>query len=466
MQQRSLKGRRSRIAIVIAVSAIAVMVLAAIALADNVVNNVTAGGNDTFTAGGSTTVNYQIHATGSTCDAADGSSATLTFHAPAGVTATPTSRTYTTCGTDQSVVFSSNTPGNYSITVTIADTAGSYNDQADFTLHVLNRAPTCANDSASTNEDTPLTRSVASDCSDADGNPLTYAVTQNPAHGSLTSFNTSTGAFTYAPAANYNGPDSFKFKANDGTADSAAATFSLTVNPVNDPPVCAAGSNSTNEDTPLTDSVAPSCSDVDGNTLTYSVTQNPSHGTLTSFNTSTGAFTYSPASNYNGPDSFKFKANDGTVNSAEATFSLTVNPVNDAPTCSAGSKSTNEDTALTDAVSCSDVDGNPLTYSVTQAPAHGSFNGTFNSSTGGFTYTPDPNYNGPDSFKFQANDGTANSNVATFSLTVNAVNDPPVAVNDPSYSVNEDTTLNQASPGGVLANDTDTEGDPLTASLV
>ena len=74
---------------------------------------------------------------------------------------------------------------------------------------------------------------------------------------------------------------------------------------------------------------------------------------------------------------------------------------------------------------CTDVDGGTLTYSVTQAPGHGSFNGTFNGSTGGFTYTPAPDYNGLDSFKFKANDGTMDSSEATYSITVSPVDDPP-----------------------------------------
>src|SRR5207302_3104112 len=77
-------------------------------------------------------------------------------------------------------------------------------------------------------------------------------------------------------------------------------------------------------------------------------------------------------------------------------------------------------------------------------------------SNGSFTYTPAANYNGPDSFTYQANDGTVNSNFATVSIAVNPVNDAPVAVND-SYSTNEDTPLSVATPG-VLANDSDADG--------
>src|SRR5438093_8238476 len=81
-----------------------------------------------------------------------------------------------------------------------------------------------------------------------------------------------------------------------------------------------------------------------------------------------------------------------------------------------------------------------------------------------FSYTPDANFNGSDSFTYKANDGTLDSNVATVSITVNAVNDAPVAVGN-SYSVNEDNTLS-VSASGVLSNDSDIDGDSLTAVLV
>jgi hypothetical protein len=123
------------------------LAIPAIAIADNVQNDVTAGGNDTITTATSTTINYRITANngdGQTgCNAADSSAATLNINAPAGVTATPSSRTFTTCGTNQSVQFSSSTAGNYTITVSVTDSGtGTYNtNPATFTLHVTNPPP-------------------------------------------------------------------------------------------------------------------------------------------------------------------------------------------------------------------------------------------------------------------------------------------------------------------------------------
>jgi hypothetical protein len=218
----------------------------------------------------------------------------------------------------------------------------------------------------------------------------------------------------------------------------------------NSAPTCSNGSATTAEDTPT--ALTLSCSDVDGDALTYSIVSGPSNGTLSG----TGAGrTYTPAADYNGGDSFTFQANDGTVDSNVATFSLTITPVNDAPTCSNGSATTAEDTPTALTLSCSDVDGDALTYSIVSGPSNGTLSGTGASRT----YNPNGNYNGSDSFTFQANDGTIDSNVATFSLTITPVDDPPtVTRDDASVTVDEgDTAVNSGTFG-------DVDGDTVTLS--
>ena len=133
-------------------------------------------------------------------------------------------------------------------------------------------------------------------------------------------------------------------------------------------------------------------------------------------------------------------------------------PTNSPPVAVNDAYSTNEDTVLNVAApgvlsNDSDPDGDTLTAIKVTNPSHGTV--TLNSN-GSFTYTPSANYNGTDSFTYQANDGQANSNTATVTITINAVNDAPVAVND-AYSTNKDIALNVTAPG-VLGNDTDAEG--------
>src|SRR5207244_5937541 len=109
----------------------------------------------------------------------------------------------------------------------------------------------------------------------------------------------------------------------------------------------------------------------------------------------------------------------------------------------------------------SDVDGDSLSAVLVSQRTHDSLTSNDNSSV---SYVPAPNYNGTDSFTYKANDGQADSGIATVNITITAVNDAPVAVND-SYTTAEDTTLNVAAPG-VLANDSDVDGDSLSAVLV
>jgi VCBS repeat-containing protein len=317
------------------------------------------------------------------------------------------------------------------------------------TVNPVNDAPVAVDGSAATDEDTAVNGNVTA--TDVDGDALAYALVSGPAHGSL-AFNAD-GSFAYTPAANYNGSDSFTFKANDGTADSNAATFALTVRPVNDAPVANPASFSTDEDAALSGTVG--ATDVEGDPLTYSLVTGPAHGTLT-LTAATGAFTYTPAADYNGSDAFTFRANDGSLNSGPATVSVTVNPVNDAPGANSGTAGTDEDTALNGNVSATDVDGDALSFALVGGPAHGTL--ALNAD-GSFTYTPAADYNGPDGFTFKANDGTVDSNTATFAITVRPVNDAPVAA-AASFSTDEDTAVT----GSVGA--TDVDGDPLTYTRV
>src|SRR5438067_375194 len=229
----------------------------------------------------------------------------------------------------------------------------------------------------------------------------------------------------------------------------------MAVTTVNDAPVANAQSVTTAEDTAA--AITLTGSDVDGDALTYVVATQPAHGTLTG---TAPNVTYTPALNYNGPDSFTFTVSDAALTSAAATVTITVTPVNDPPVANAQSVTTAEDTAAAITLTGSDVDGDALTFTIATQPAHGALSGT----APNLTYTPAANYNGPDSFTFKANDGTVDSSAAIVSITVTAVNDPPVAAND-SYAATEDTVLTIAAPG-VLANDSDVDGDPLTAPIV
>src|SRR5205823_274949 len=203
------------------------------------------------------------------------------------------------------------------------------------TVTPVNDAPVAANDdSYTTPEDTQLTVSapgVLANDRDVDGDALSSILVTGPIHGTLTL--NSDGSFTYTPAPNFNGVDSFTYKATDGQAQSGIATATITVTPVNDTPVAANDdSYTTPEDTQLTVSapgVLSNDSDVDGDPLSTILVTGPSHGTLTLHTVPTRRSTDLP--NFNGVDSFTYKATDGQAQSGIATATITVTPVNDAP---------------------------------------------------------------------------------------------------------------------------------------
>jgi VCBS repeat-containing protein len=127
---------------------------------------------------------------------------------------------------------------NYSGGTMVQETSVFFGMDFHFRTYVgPNTAPVAADDDYSTNEDTELTGSVLSNDSDVDGTPLTAVKVSDPAHGTLTL--NSNGSFTYTPAADYNGIDSFTYKANDGIDNSDVATVTITVNAVNDTPTIA-----------------------------------------------------------------------------------------------------------------------------------------------------------------------------------------------------------------------------------
>jgi len=313
------------------------------------------------------------------------------------------------------------------------------------TVSPMNDIPVANAQSVTTNEDTstPITLTAT----DVDGNALSYTLVSGPSHGTLSG---TAPNLTYTPAANYHGPDAFIFKVNDGTIDSAPATVSITVSPMNDTPVANAQSITTNEDTSTP--ITLTATDVDGNALSYTIVSGPSHGTLSG---TAPNLTYAPAANYDGPDAFIFKVNDGTIDSAPATVSITVSPMNDTPVANAQSVTTNEDTSTPITLTGSDVDGNALTYMVVLGPTNGTLSGT----APNLSYAPNGNFSGSDSFTFRVNDGTVNSSTATVSITVISLNDAPIAN---AQSVNYDLNT----PKNILLTGSDADGNSITYILV
>ncbi len=200
----------------------------------------------------------------------------------------------------------------------------------------------------------------------------------------------------------------------------------------NQAPVAFDQTVTTNEDNAL--AVTLTGSDPEGGSLNFTVLTQPGHGELSG---NAPALTYTPTGDFFGSDSFTFKVNDGTSDSAPATVSITVNPVNDLPVALPVTVTTDEDMPVSVTLNASDVDGDSLSYFLASSPAHGSLSG----SAPNLTYAPSPNFFGSDGFNYYVNDGTANSSEVTVTITVNSVNDLPVA-----YPQSLETQVNTALP--------------------
>jgi Tol biopolymer transport system component len=312
-------------------------------------------------------------------------------------------------------------------------------------LHVVvpNHRPSATPQSVTALEDTIASITLAG--TDPDNDPLSFQIQTSPVHGTLS---VNGASVTYQPAANFSGPDSFTFVARDAELTSDPATVSITVGPVNDPPVAAASQRSLNEDTPL--SLTLQATDADGDSLTFAIQDPPQHGTVTG---TPPSVTYTPAADYNGPDSFTFTASDANSTSAPATVSLTVVAVDDAPVALDDAVTTAEDTPVAVTLRATDVDSPTLTFSIITRPSDGTLTG----SGANWTYTPAPNFHGARSLQFQASDGTKASAPATVTITISSVNDPPVAVDD--WVATDPGAPLTISP---LANDSDVDGDVLS----
>jgi len=262
---------------------------------------------------------------------------------------------------------------------------------------------------------------------DANGDSLSWSVSSPASNGSAAVVG---GNVTYTPNANFNGNDSFTVQVSDGSLTDSIVV-NVTVNAVNDLPVIAQGAGTTlttaeNNSTGVT----LSASDVDGDSLSWSISTAASDG---SASVTAGNVSYTPNAGFNGNDSFTVQVFDGTA-PVSFVVNVEVTAMNDAPVIDqeTASVSTSEDNQGTTALTATDIDSASLSWTVSVAASHGSAA----VSDGNVTYTPNENFNGSDSFTVQVSDGELSDSIVV-SVTVTAVNDAPVFANAASTSAVE-----------------------------
>jgi VCBS repeat-containing protein len=338
----------------------------------------------------------------------------------------------------------------------------------------VNVAPVATNDTYGISQNNTLNgNSVLGNDTDPDFTlPLTAQLAAGPTRAATFTLNPN-GTFTYTPTTNFNGTDSFTYRVTDALgASSNIATVTITVTPVNQPPVAVNDSYTTGSSGSLSitsPGILANDTDIDSSNLSAVLVSSPANGTL-NFN-SNGSFTYVPRAGFTGTDSFTYRANDGSLNSlntATVNISVTLTP-NQLPVANGDTFTTSANSTLTVGnvlTNDTDPDNNiPLTASLLVGPANAA---TFTLNPNGtFTYIPRADFTGNDTFTYVARDslgGTSTPATVTFSVTsVTPSNQPPVANGD-TFTTPANSTL---TVGNVLTNDTDPDNNiPLTASLL
>jgi len=274
------------------------------------------------------------------------------------------------------------------------------------------RIPTVGNMAIVTDEDAPVSDVLTAD--DYEGNDLTFSVVDEPSFGAVTV--DPDGSFTYTPNANYNGVDFFTYRADDGTGPSEAATVTITVAPVNDQPVAEAPAQTptVDEDSSVQITLGGSDVETEYDDFVFTITLAPGHGTLTEV--SHGVYEYVPDADYNGTDEFRFTVTDtgdpaggdlgwgyGDPETSDQTaVTVTVAPVNDAPTAANAEATTDENEAVDILLPGDDLEtpDDDLVYAITVQPSHGAVT----VSNGVATYVPETGYFGLDAFYFTVTD--------------------------------------------------------------
>lgn len=345
---------------------------------------------------------------------------------------------------------------------------------------LVNAVPVATGDSASTHEDVPVLVNVLTNDTDADaGDTLTIQSFDATSITDGTLADNGGGQFLFTPAPDFSGTQTFTYGVTDGT-DVVTATATIIVAAINDPPSFTRGADQT-----VAEDAGPQLvvnwatairagpANEAAQTLAFAVVaDDPAlFTTQPSIDATTGDLTFTPAAGISGNTTVTVEltddggsANGGSDTATPAAFDLSITTQNDPPNAVDDTASTDEDAAVTIDVLTNDTDVDPGDALTVQSfNTAGITSGALTDAGGGqFTFIPEPDFHGPQTFSYVVADLSGATSSAMVTITVDPQPDAPVARDD-TYVVEANTTLN-VSPPGVLANDTDADDDPVTIS--
>ncbi|HYK00720.1 MAG TPA: Ig-like domain-containing protein, partial [Thermoanaerobaculia bacterium] len=365
--------------------------------------------------------------------------------------------------------------GTDTFTYTVSDGTNSDTATVTITIASVNDFPSVDDDTFSVVENSSAGTTVGTpDVDDQDtGDSHTFSITAGNTGGAF-AINEDTGVITVATPSAVDFETTPQFiltvRAQDDGVPSRSGTGTITINVTNanDAPVAVADSGYTVAEGGTLNGISVLANDTDpeGASLTAVLVSGPANASSFTLNAN-GTFAYTHNGGETTTDSFTYRANDGALNSNTVTVTIAITAVNDAPVAAPDGYTVAEGGTLNETAGTgvlandADVDSS-ITAVLVSGPANAS-SFTLNAD-GSFTYTHNGSETTSDSFTYKANDGTLDSSTVTVTITINAANDAPVAVADGGYAVNEGGTITGAAT--VLGNDTDAEGNTLTAVLV
>jgi len=363
-------------------------------------------------------------------------------------------------------------------TIWITDPDSGAEEEISISILDVNEKPVIAQAAPFTVNTEEGTASVFTlNAADPDEDSLSWTLAEPPLNGTASAEGTGTSlSVGYTPNPGYSGTDSFVVQVSDGElTDTITVRITITIAPVvlqNTAPVISQGdaiSVSMDEDaSPLPFDLTLNADDADGDTLTWRILTPAGKGTA--LVSGTGYVSYTPHANQNGTDSFAVEVSDGKGGTDSITVSVNISAQNDLPAIARGDAVTvsmDEDSFPTPfelTLMADDIDGDSLIWTLAEPPLNGTASAEGTGASLPVGYTPNPGYNGTDSFVVQVSDAKGGTDSIRVTVSIGAQNDPPEIASGDSVSVSMDED-GAPTPFELTLNATDPDGDSLIWTL-